>query len=97
MTFTEEKLDSLFKTLTYCTLGVGGDGEGYIVSSDQYKALADRFERWENEHEKWFTTRHDYENEVAFSNNQEHVCFVRTMDKTGEFADIIIEVRWPIL
>ena len=82
----------LFEVVRVYTLSVGGDGDGWIVSS-RYAALADAFEKYEKENENWFTERGSGDGIVWFGNNQEAVYFVKDRTLLPDWAgDIIVEV-----
>ncbi len=85
-------LYELFDVVRQFVLSAGGDGDGWIIS-ERYRELADLFEMFENNNERWFTRSNHLDETISFENKQEAIFFVDSVNRLPEWAgDIIVKI-----
>lgn len=93
MYYDEPELIRLFDVVREFTLAACGDGDGWIVSQENWKNYAELFEIVENrQDDPWFTQKVCTENSVCFYHEQESINFVKE-NKNVHWTDILVEIH----
>ena len=91
-----EQWHKLFDIVKVFVYEAGGDGDGFIIAPD-YQKLADAFEKYENNGDKYFVRRHEViDGAISFSFGQEGITFLRDRTFLPNWAgEITIETLLP--
>lgn len=89
----DNTINLMFEFVTEAILDVGGDGSGYISTSD-YKEFADKYGKWRIS-KGMEVNRYDQENRISFNlGTQDELTFMLKPATKDDYSDISILLDW---
>ena len=84
--YSKDTLEAIFNAVDRCVFEAGGDGDGWIVSRDNYLNLANFFAT--TEVAKRYPHRGDDDGEVSFYKDNESISFVNSRAKLPDYGNV---------